>query len=342
MVLALIGSIVSASVVKLDYYAFRPGSVRDTSGLIEVAGAETFPAEGTISYTTVSLRHVSLFQLVQGWIDPDIDIHSESEVLQGRDREENRQVNLQLMDTSQEFATQVALEALGYEVPVSITGQLVLDVQGGFPADGVLEAGDTIVAIDGERLDDPQDLERLLDDEGPGDEAVLTVLPFTETAEEEVAMTLAASPDDVEQGVMGVQVQPTGIEFDFPIDATFDTGEVGGPSAGLAFALALIDALTPGELTGGVSVAVTGTIEPDGAVGPIGGAGQKAAAAREAGVDVFLVPSADYESAVAHAGDVEVVRVDSLDEALAALAEFGGNGLDLPNLAEDSSADETD
>lgn len=334
LALALVGFIVSASVVKLDYFAFKPGSVRNTSGLIVVEGIETYPADGTISYTTVSLRRVTLFELAQGWLDPDIDIHPEEDVLQGRDSEENRQVNLQLMDTSQEFATQVALERLGYDVPISITGQMVTEVQDGFPAEGVMEAGDTIVAIDGERIDDPTDLQRLLDDEHPGDDVAITVLPLSGTGEEEVELTLAASPEDVEQGVMGVIVQPTGMDFDFPIEASFDTGAVGGPSAGLAFTLGLIDLLTPGELTGGVSVAVTGTIEPDGSVGPIGGAGQKAAAAREAGVEVFLVPSADYESAVARAGDVEVIRVDTLDDALEALAEYGGNGLDLPNLAE--------
>jgi PDZ domain-containing protein len=334
LALALVGTFVGASVVKLDYYAFRPGSVRDTSGLISVGdGVETFPADGTISYTTVSLRHVTLFGLVQGWLDPDIDIHSADEVLQGRDSEENRQVNLELMDISQQVATQVALEELGYDVPVSVAGQLVLGVEGGYPADGLLDAGDTIVAIDGESIDDPEDLERMLDDEEPGDEITISVKPFTETEEHEVSMTLAASPDDPQQGIMGVTVQPTGVEFDFPFEATFDTGEVGGPSAGLAFTLGLIDALTPGELTGGASVAATGTIAADGTVDQIGGAGQKAAAVRREGIDVFLVPTADYDSAVEHAGDVQVIRVDSLDEALAALAELGGNGLELPDLA---------
>jgi len=340
LVLAVVGSIVSASVVRLDYYAFRPGSVRNTEPLIHVAadGPQIYPSDGEISFTTVALRHVTLFGLLQGWLDPDVDIHSADEVLQGRNSEENRQVNLELMDTSQQVATQVALEELGYEVPVSITGQLVLGVEDGYPADGRLEEGDTIVAIDGTRLDDPDDLERLLGDKHPGDEIVATVRPFTESTEDDVDLTLAPSPEDPDQGVMGVTVQPTGVQFDFPFQTSFETGEVGGPSAGLAFTLGLIDALTPGELTGGASVAVTGTISSDGSVGPIGGAGQKAAAVREAGVDVFLVPSADYQDAIAHAGDVQVVKVDTLDQALEALADLGGNGLHLPDLAAQQAA----
>lgn len=332
---------ISACLVKLPYYAFRPGSVRDTSTLISVDGAETYDADGSISYTTVSLRTVTLAELVWGWLDDDIDIKSRDDVLGPRDADESRQLNLALMDTSKQVATQVALEELGYEVDVSVTGELVLQVEEGSPADGVLEAGDTITAVDGEDLDEPDDLARLLDDDGPGDEVALTIQPFDATEDpEDITVELAAKPDDADQGMIGVQVQPTGVEFDFPLDVNFDTGEVGGPSAGLAFTLGLIDLLTPGELTGGVPVAVTGEIHSDGTVGPVGGTGQKAAAVREQGIDVFLVPSADYDAALEHAGDVEVIKVDTLDDALEALADLGGNGLDLPDLgarAEDTN-----
>jgi PDZ domain-containing protein len=332
----LIGCLVGAMFVKLDYYAFRPGSVRDTADLISVDGADIYPdAEGSISYTTVSLRRVTLVDLVAGWIDPDVDIKSREDVLGPRDADENRQLNLALMDTSKQVATQVALEKLGYQVDVSIAGEIVLDVEDGAPADGELEPGDTIVAIDGETLDEPDDLSRLLDDKRPGDDVTVTFQPFESTGEdddEEVTLTLAPKPDDPDQGMMGVQIQPTGVEFDFPFDVAFDTGDVGGPSAGLAFTLGLLDLLTPGELTGGVPVAATGEIRSDGSVGPVGGTGQKAAAVRSAGAEVFLVPSADYQAALDHAGDVEVVKVDTLDDALEALADLGGNADDLPDL----------
>lgn len=329
----VVGFLFSAIFVKLDYYAFRPGSVRDTSTLIAVDGAETYDADGSVSYTTVSLGRVTLVDLVAGWIDDDVDIKSREDVLGPRDADENRQLNLALMDTSKQVATQVALEELGYEVDVSITGEIVLDIESGSPAEDELEPGDTIVAIDGETLDEPEDLSRLLDDKGPGDEVTVTVQPFNTTDEDEdVTMTLVPKPDEPDQGMMGVQVQPTGVEFDFPFDVQFDTGDVGGPSAGLAFTLGLIDLLTPGELTGGVPVAATGEIHSDGSVGPVGGTGQKAAAVRDAGAEVFLVPSADYEAALDHAGDVEIVKVDTLGDALEALADLGGNADDLPDL----------
>jgi Lon-like protease len=347
--------------VPLPYYLFKPGTVRDTEPLIEVAGSDTYPSEGSISYTTVSLRQATLLGLVSGWLDGDVSVVARDEVFGHRGADENRRINLQLMDNSKQVATQVALERLGYEVDVSITGHVVLDVLPGMPAEGVLSVGDTIVAIGDQPIDDPEDLPRLLGDESPGNEMTITVespdpgmasgaSPTVGTGgdderggqrtggddpeEREVDITLAASPDDPNRAVIGVQVGPRDLDYEFPVDVAIDTGDVGGPSAGLAFTLGLIDDLTPGELTGGVPVAVTGEILADGTVGPVGGTGQKAAAVREAGIELFLVPSADYDAAVRNAGDVEVVRVDTLDDALAALAERGGNGLDLPQVGE--------
>lgn len=334
----LVGAILVLTLIKVPYYTLHPGSVRGTEALIIVEEAETYPARGSINYTTVSLRRSTLLQLLSAELDPDVEITTQTEVLGDRDRNENRRLNLAMMDNSQQMAARVALEELGYEVPISATGETVLEVEEDFPAAGVLHEGDTIVGVGDERIDDPGDLQRLMSGKGPGDEVSLLVERFGETEEEEVALTLAADPEDPERGLMGVVVEATGVEFDFPIDISFDTGPVGGPSAGLALALGLIDILTPGELTGGSSVAVTGTIAMDGSVGQIGGVGQKAAAARRDGVDVFLVPTADYEDARAHAGDVEIVKVDSLDEALAALAELGGNGLALPSLGDGAEA----
>ncbi|MFP3901795.1 MAG: PDZ domain-containing protein [Acidimicrobiia bacterium] len=361
----------------LPYYLFRPGTVRDTEPLIEVTGGATYPSEGSISYTTVSLRQATLFGLMSGWIDDDVAVMGRDEVLGDHGAEENRQINLELMDNSKQVATKVALERLGYEVEVSITGHVVFEVRPGMPAEGVLSVGDTIVAVDDVPIDDREDLHRLLGEESPGSSVMITVespepgVPPAasptlgprggddeggdrdgaggqngdqrdadrgddpELERRDVEITLAASPDDPDRAEMGVTVGPR-LDYHFPIDVAIDTGDVGGPSAGLAFTLGLIDDLTPGDLTGGLAVAVTGEIEADGTVGPVGGAGQKAAAVRAAGMDLFLVPSADYDAAVEHAGDVEVVRVDTLDEALEALAERGGNGLDLPQAGEPS------
>lgn len=326
------GFVVGAALVELPYYAFRPGSVRDSSSVITVDGAATYSADGSISYTTVSLRPTTLVGLVRAWMDDDVDVVSRDQVLGGRDPAENRRLNLALMTDSQQTATLVALETLGYEVDVNIGGQIVVDVQARMPADGVLSEGDTIVDVDGEPIDELDDLEQLLSDKDPGDDVDLVVRPFNRPNERsQVSLTLAPGPDG-DRGVMGVFVQPADVEFDFPIDVSFDTGDVGGPSAGLAFTLAIIDVLTPGDLTGGEEIAVTGAIGADGSVTPVGGAAQKAAAVRRAGIDVFLVPVDDYEDALQTAGNVEVVQVASVDDALAELARFGGNSMALPQV----------
>ena len=329
--------VVGAAFIPLPYYLFKPGSVRDTEPLIAVSGTEVYPSDGSIGYTTVSLRQATLLGLAQGWLDDDIDVFPRDEVLGGRDVDENRQLNLQMMTDSKQVATFVALDRLGYDVAMEV-GQAVSDVVPESPADGVIEAGDVITAVDGESFDDPQDLARSLADESPGDRVTVS-LQTAPGEEEEVEVALAASPDDPERAIIGVEVTPIAMEFDFPFEVAIDTGDVGGPSAGLAFTLALIDDLTPGDLTGGADVAVTGTIQPDGTVGPIGGAGQKAAAVRGEGLDLFLVPSADYEDAAARAGDdLEVVAVDTIDEALDALGDHGGNIDDLPAAGEVAAA----
>jgi Lon-like protease len=329
----VVAFVIGAATVPLPYYAYRPGSVRDTESLITVPEERTYPSAGRISYTTVSLRQATLFGMLAGWLDDDIDVFPREKVLGDRNAKENRTLNLQLMDTSKQVATQVALERLGHPVDVSITGETVVNVLPDLPADGVLHPGDTITAVNGERLDQPDDLTRLLAGDSPGDDVTITVDTASGSRSRDVELALGADPDNPDRAIIGIEVTGRGIDFDFPIDVSIDTGDVGGPSAGLAFTLAIIDDLTPGDLTGGAKVAVTGTINSDGTVGPVGGTGQKAAAVRSQGYDVFLVPSADYEAARQHAGDVKVIAVDTLDEALAALADLGGNVDDLPPAA---------
>ena len=135
-----------------------------------------------------------------------------------------------------------------------------------------------------------------------------------------------AAPDDPERAIIGIEPEDRIVGFDLPIDVTIDSGTVGGPSAGLAFTLAVLDVLTPGELTGGRRVAVTGTMAIDGTVGPVGGGAQKAIAVREADYEAFLVPSDEVDEVREAVGDdLEVIAVDTLAEALAALDSLGGN-----------------
>jgi PDZ domain-containing protein len=342
---ALIATIVGASVVKVPYFALRPGSVLDSSAAIEVDGAPTYPSEGTIHYTTVSIRQTTALEWVMANFDDDVELRARDEILGNRDPEENRQYNQVLMDNSQLAATAAALETLGYEVETSVGGMVVAEVMADYPAEDVLNVGDVIVEVNGEPLDDVDALEAVMADQAPDDAVELMVVPGEDLSDEELSgeaelqaepeertVGLAEDPEDEERAIMGIQIAAYDLDYDFPVDVSFDTGEIGGPSAGLAFTLTLIDLMTPGDLTGGQNIAVTGSVFRDGTVGSVGGTGQKAAAARKEDMDAFLVPAAgsDYDNTRSHAGDVEVIPVETVAEALEVLADLGGDPVDLP------------
>lgn len=209
------------------------------------------------------------------------------------------------------------------------SGALVAGLLPGFPAAEELAFGEVLVEIDGETVVTTRDALRLINSHEPGDQMTFTV----RTVEGELrdgSLILAERPDDErtpedESGgpFVGIEVRSA---YATPYEVAIDSGKVGGPSAGLAFTLAVIDLLTPGELTGGLEVAATGEVRDDGRIGMVGGVSQKTASVRERGIELFLVPAGDFEAAAAVADDsVEVVGVETLDDALRALAERGGN-----------------
>jgi PDZ domain-containing protein len=173
-----------------------------------------------------------------------------------------------------------------------------------------------------------EDLVAQLADNAPGDVVELDI-ERPDAAPQTVEVELIASPDDPDRTIIGfIPFDTASIELPFEID--IDTGQIGGPSAGLAFTLTLIDELSEGDLTGGTDVAVTGEIGVDGSVGAIGGLAQKVSAVRQVGVRHFLVPTAQGEEQLARAreiagDDVEIIPVATLDEALAALERLGGD-----------------
>ncbi len=341
----VIAGLIASAFVYLPYYAYTPGSATDTEGAIVVQGAESYPSEGEIDFTTVRIRRVTPLRALQAWLDPAIDVVSERAYLGNFSPSENKSFNLQLMGDSKETAIYVALTTLGYDVEVSGGGAVVRQVSPDVPAASVLEAGDVILEVNGEPVHLDTDLGAILADFQPGDQVTLTVeRPVAGSADfggiqEYESLTLLVTLAAREDGSALIGISPgtrDDVEFDFPIDVDIDSGSVGGPSAGLAFTLGIIDALTPGELTGGQKVATTGTIRLDGTVGPVGGVKQKTVTVERAGADVFLVPAAEAETARAAAGedsDLEIVAVEDVDDAIAALAERGGNGADLVTSA---------
>lgn len=237
------------------------------------------------------------------------------------------------MSDSKSTAIRVALERLGYDVARE-TGVIVTSFVPDFPAEEVLELGDVIIAADGEPVSNNTDLGEILAALTPGDEITLTLVPLEGGPERAESFVLAAKEEDPTAPFMGVSIQTrVDIELPFPVD--IDSGDVGGPSAGLAFSLGVLDLLTPGDLTGGVPVAATGTIDATGAIGPVGGVAQKTAAVRRAGITLFIVPAtlsqAEMDGALEQAGDaVRIVPVATLDEALQVLADAGG---EVPSTA---------
>jgi Lon-like protease len=324
----LVATVVGAAVLPIPYVALRPGSARPVTEQVLVEGVPSYPPKESIAYTTVNVGETTLLEALLGWLDDDVDVFPDEVVRGSRSAEENRRYNAQLMDTSKQIAITVALEHLGYDVPVRTTGTVVRTIIDGSPAAAVLQVDDVIVAVDGEPVDQPGELVGLLQPGGPGATHTITVeRPAGSTTKVDVTASTIAAPNDPKRAILGIQdPEERYAVFDFPVDVTIDSGTVGGPSAGLAFTLAVLDVLTPGEITGGHRVAVTGTMSLDGTVGPVGGAAQKAVTVRDAGYEVFLVPSDELDEVRATVGDdLQVIAVDTLAEALDALDSLGGN-----------------
>jgi len=323
----LASTIVGAAVLPVPYVALRPGSARPVSDQILVEGAASYPPQESIAFTTVHVGGTTLLEAFVGWLDDDVDVVPEERVRGDRSAAENRRYNAQLMDTSKLVAITVALRQLGHTVSIRTSGAVVRRIVDGSPAASALQLDDVIVAVDGEPVDEPEEIGLLLQRGGIGAPHTLTVeRPAGSTTRIDITLATTAAPDDPGRAVIGIAPEDRIVDFDFPIAVTIDSGNVGGPSAGLAFTLAVLDVLTPGELTGGRRVAVTGEMHLDGTVGPVGGAAQKAITVRDAGYEVFLVPTDELAEVQATVGDdLEVIAVDTLAQALEALDSLGGN-----------------
>jgi len=300
---------------------------------------EQYPSGTSVFFVTVTEPRQSMLSWWVGRDEPAIEFLTEEQKFGVQTPEQRRVFALESMRTSEQVAQFVALEALGFDVEVVpgdvLVQQLVcLEVaaDGGdclreSPSADFLEPGDRLLEADGVKLDGVEDLTAVVSAKEPGDTVELR-LERPEVGELTVTVELTTSPQEPERTIVGF------VPFDtrrvvLPFEISIDTGRIGGPSAGLAFTLTLIDELTPGDLLGDRDVAVTGTIELDGSVGAIGGLRQKASAVAQAGVEVFLVPASQSDDDIAAArsagGDgLEVIPVATLDEALEVLESLGG------------------
>lgn len=329
------------AVLPSPYVIERPGPVFDTLGSVTVDGEEvplieiptepTFDTEGSLSLLTVNIfgnrdQPPTWFEVIGAWLAPSQSVVPIDAVfpegVSTEDRQEQSRID---MENSQQEAVAAALRAIGE--PYESQLRVVEAVADG-PSDGTLRSDDIILAVNDEPVRDVTALRAAIAANGTADPVSIDI--ERAGAERTVLVTPELSEGEERVPVIGVLIAG---EYVFPFEVNIELRNVGGPSAGMMFALGIIDKLTPDSLAGGADVAGTGTIAADGTVGPIGGIVQKMYGAVDAGADWFLAPIDNCNEVVGNVpGDLEVFAVATLDEAIGVLQTIADDG-DLSELA---------
>ncbi|MDO5501582.1 MAG: S16 family serine protease [Actinomycetia bacterium] len=330
---ALAGMVVSLVLaqITLPYAIMTPGPIMDTLGevgaggepLIAVEGAETYPTEGRLNFTTVRVgggpgNETNVWDYLSARLSRNASILPVDEVFpRGATRTQIREENQAEMVGSQQEAAAVALRELGFAVAETVT--IAGASQGSSFADS-LEEGDVVIAMNGVRTDGADAIRAEVAKTAIGDDVTVTVLrDGAEVVVEGATIGAEGRP------VLGVFLAR---EFDSDVDVTITAGDVGGPSAGMMFALGIYDVLTDGALTGGKDIAGTGTINADGQVGPIGGIVQKVFGANDGGSDYFLAPAANCAELQGRIPTgIEVFSIATFDDALAAVEGIAADNI---------------
>lgn len=330
----LFALVVAASLLPLPYVTYSPGitvnvlGTQDGEPIVQVEGHRSFRDDGQLRMTTVYVTQpggrVTLLDAMEAWLSDEKAVYP-YDALYGPDEtaEDSRTESAVQMVSSQDAATAVALRELGYRATPVVE---VLDVTEGMPAEGRLKVRDVITRVGTTDVRTPQDVVDALQAAPAGEPVEFGIQRNGKP------MTVEITPRIVD-GHPRVGVVP-GPGYDFPFDVTINIDpNIGGPSAGLMFSLGIYDTLTPGSLTDGQTIAGTGTIDPTGKVGPIGGIQQKIVAARDAGAELFLVPADNCQDALgAPRGDMELVRVDTMHSALTSVQQWAEDpGASLPS-----------
>jgi len=290
--------------------------------LITVAGTPTFATTGQLDLLTVSVlgnpdKLPSWMEIIGAWFDPSKAVVPADAIFPKNESQQQRDAaNTTMMIDSQQDAIAAALTNLGYDV---VTGIEVAGFSDNSPASGVLQSNDVITAFAGTKVKSVQGLRDAVAASGAGVPATISFLHSG------VATEATITPIDYNgKAIIGIGAKA---KYDFPFDVTIRLDDVGGPSAGMMFALGIIDKLTPSDIAGGAHIAGTGTINSDGVVGPIGGIRQKLYGAKAAGATVFLAPSSNCDEVVGHIpSGLDVFAVSTLQDSLTALAFIKTNG----------------
>jgi PDZ domain-containing protein len=312
--------VLAAAIIRLPYEVVSPGGANDLHGLVTITGSPTHEAKGTVLFVTVGVRdRVSAFELLRAWASPDRDFYRLKDIHGNLTSKQIQQLNTALMSDSKLLAEGVALRHAGPGAPKPVGAEVSVVVPDR-PASAFMKVHDVIVGVDGKATPATDCAVKAIRAHKPGDK--ISLVYNRDGRLQAAEATLADGPQHVP--LLGVQLET---KFGTGFSVKIDSGIVSGPSAGLAYALQLLDLLTPGELTGGAKVAATGELRSDGtgAVDPIGGEAEKAVTVRRAGASLFIVPRVNYAKAKAHAGNVRVEPVDTFQDALRVLATLPGS-----------------
>jgi PDZ domain-containing protein len=334
MVVATIALIVLtcvAYIIPVPYVTMKPGPAFDTLGKFDSQpmftfgdDVKTYPTTGSLDFTTVSVTRadtkVSLVDAVSSYFDRDVAVVPKSLVYpEDQSAKQSTAASAAQLDGSKDSSRVAALRAAGYTVPGR--PQVAAVLEDGAAA-STLEVGDIVTAVDGEKVATSEAAVGAIGEVTPGEPVEVAV----ERKGKARTFDIVTKPDATDPTVPRIGIS-LGTKYTFPIEINNNVGrEIGGPSAGSMFALAIYDKLTPGELTGGKKIAGTGEITPDGVVGPIGGVRQKMRGAANAGASIFLVPAANCSEATDGDDDgLKLVKITKLDDAIASLEALAEN-----------------
>ncbi|MFF3290792.1 PDZ domain-containing protein [Streptomyces sp. NPDC003023] len=336
--------------LKVPYSEMSPGPTVNTLGsadgepVLDISGRKTYPTTGHLNMTTVRVTgadyRMNFLEAVYGWMAHDnVVVPHDTLYPNGKTEEESTQENAEEFSQSQESAKVAALRQLKIPVKARV---VVSSVVKDSPSQNRLHAGDVIRAVDGTEVKQPEDVAKLVVKHKPGEDVVFTVVPADDaaaaekagkepTGTENVTVRTVKAEDDG-RAIVGIQA---GTDHTFPFEIDINLADVGGPSAGLMFALGIVDKLTAGDMTGGRFVAGTGTIDDAGKVGPIGGIEMKLVGARNAGAEYFLTPSGNCASAASDTPDgLTLVKVNTIEDAAKSLAKIEAGATDgLPSCS---------
>ncbi len=305
----------------IPYYSISPGDALDTSSLISVPHASPQRYKHSIFMTDVTLTHLTPILWLFDHLASNVTIYPASEIVGNADSSQFSQQQLSQMANAKLAAGVAAFKYLHRFVP-EVYGAEVLAVVPGTPAAGILQPGDLITKVGSYSITSMKTFSTSVSSSSPGATVKLSVIRQS-TSSSSLAfrhrtftVKLGEDPRDPKQAFLGVEFTQ-GVFYALPGSIRISTGAIGGPSAGLAFTLQLVQELSHRRFNQKVEVAATGTIAPNGAVGEVGGVPQKAVAVYRAGVRVFLVPVQQVAQAHTYVGNrLKIVGVSSLSQAI--------------------------